>query len=226
MNEEDRFVKKLGWAKGAKDKWNRRLLRCSWCLAILAGLSIFGALCNIFVWAPMMPQMLKHHGPPPPPDHRGPPPPHDGPPPPFDDWEDHPGKGKHQKDRHLERDDFHHDKDHRKDGKGHKGKHGQKGMYHHIKNLVYGASIVDLFMWGLVFAAAFLGIRSTKQETSDKSRWYTRRARVCVYIALLFGIGRLVCSFKLVKELSRIMPKKGEDDWRHQGFKDEFDPAR
>jgi hypothetical protein len=35
----------------------------------------------------------------------------------------------------------------------------------------------------------------------------------------------MVCSFKLVKELSRIMPKKGDDDWRHQGFKGEFDPA-
>ena len=90
--------------------------------------------------------------------------------------------------------------------------------------MIYGASAVDLCMWGLVLTAAILGIKSAKQETSKNAKWFSRRARVCVYVALLFGIGRLVCSFKLVKELSRIIPKKG-DDHRHEGFKEEFDPA-
>ena len=157
VDVQDKFVKKLANQQKLKDRWNRKLFRCSACLVCMATLSVIGGLMNVVFFIPHMPKFDKmgpHHERP---GHReevighGPPPPQ-----PFEDWEEHPPRGDHpppppreeeyghpgghprphgrRDGRHLRRhgheDHENADEEGRRHGGRHGGRHDKKGRNH------------------------------------------------------------------------------------------------
>jgi hypothetical protein len=67
----------------------------------------------------------------------------------------------------------------------------------------------------MVGVAAYMGIKSSKEETSEKGRVYYKKAKIAIALAFLFGALRVYGSLKMVKTLSHIMPRPGNHSNGH-----------
>jgi hypothetical protein len=67
----------------------------------------------------------------------------------------------------------------------------------------------------MVGIAAYMGIKTSKEETSDKGRVYYRKAKIAIALAFVFGALRVYGSLRMVKTLSHIMPRPRDHDKGH-----------
>ena len=78
-------------------------------------------------------------------------------------------------------------------------------------------SVIDFFMWSMVGLAAYMGIKSSKEETAEKGRAYYKKAKIAIAFAFLFGALRVCGSLVMVKSLSKKMPRPGPDHHEKRG---------